>query len=89
MTDKERIEILQRAKLDIRNGNLVFICPTLERLYADKSGDGVFKVFPELKKHKPQNCNLYGAWFGGQEGKFTRLKVLDKLITEIKAKSNA
>lgn len=80
MTDKKRIEILEKAKGLIDNDTYTFICSALKHLlHAD-----LFKVFPELKKHKPRNCHISDAWFGGRKGKAVRLMVIDSMITEIK-----
>jgi hypothetical protein len=86
MTDKERIGILEKAKIRIDKNEDCFICPSLDRLIKSDIFTDVFKVFPELKKYKPLGCHLHGAWFGGQEGKYIRIKVLNNVIAEIKAK---
>lgn len=84
MTDKERIEILEKVKDEITNKGGAFICNELGRIV----GLDFFIIFPELENHKPKDKRLHQAWFGGKEGKAIRLKVLNSMITEIKAKSN-
>ncbi|KKL95757.1 hypothetical protein LCGC14_1851330, partial [marine sediment metagenome] len=46
----------------------------------------VFNLFPELKKHKPDNASINSAWWWGDNSRASRLKVLNKLIKEIKPK---
>jgi len=90
MTDEKRIEILEKVKEFIsKNEDGLFICPMLERLN-NNSRDTykeAIQVFPELIKHKPKDKSLHSAWWAGNEKK-PRIKVLNSMIKEIKAKSN-
>lgn len=91
MTDETRIEILKEVKRLIFNGEFSFICGALKWVVRDK-GCGfkeVFKIFPELKKHKPKKVVLDHPWWHLTErGKKSRIEVLKSMIKEIKTKSN-
>ena len=89
MTDKKRIEILDKAKELIDSEIHTFICFALEHLIEVETGihtplKMVFEIFPELMKHKPKEGDKYHAWFGGVAHKATRIKVLNSMIKEIK-----
>ena len=83
MTDKQRIEILEKVKERITNRTETYICNAIKRLTS--LDEDVFLLFPELSKHKPNE--RWHAWFSGDEIK-PRLKILNSMITEIKSKSN-
>lgn len=98
ITDKERIEILEKAKGHVESKKDGFICHAIDRelrkrgrsfLLHPQRNNRVFRVFPELKKHKPKGVFLGEPWYNGEvdEDIARRLKVLDSGITEIKAKS--
>lgn len=98
MTDIERIEILEKAKGNIESNKDGFICHAIDRelrkcrrsfLLYPNNVNRVFRVFPELKKHKPKGVFLGDPWFnsGGKDETVSRLKILDLGITEIKAKT--
>ena len=97
MTDKERIEILKKVKKLISSEQEHFICnaisEVLETHYNRNYLDDTKKVmkraktlFPELSKHKPK-MKIGNAWWRYWE-KEIRIKVLNSMIKEIKAKSN-
>ena len=93
MTDKERIEILEKVKINISDG---YICSALHYELISNGCEyfpfhsyglqRVKRMFPELTKHKPKDKRWGQIWWG--EDKAIRLKVLNSMITEIKAKSN-
>jgi len=87
MTDEKRIEILKKAKEKFVDGWTGFICVTLYHLLEAKSLKEVFKIFPELLKYKPKNKRKNQSWWDGEDRK-SRIKVLNSMIKEIKAKSN-
>lgn len=103
MTDKKRIKILKEAKMRIKKGDADFICHAinniLERSYrysiiqdtpiVIKEVNRVLKVFPEFEKHKPKKMDVYsgGGWWDCGYKK-PRIKAINSMITEIKAKSN-
>ena len=98
MTDKKRIEILEKVKGHIDSNKDGFICHAIDRelrkrgySYLDYPGniDRVFRMFPEFKKRKPKGVFLGEPWYNGKNAKDdtrSRLKVLNSMITEIKAK---
>ena len=94
MTDKKRIEILKKVKTNISDGE--YLCIVLHyalitngcKYFTFLSGGSqrVRRIFPELTKHKPKNKQWGQVWWFFS--KAPRLKVLNSMITEIKAKSN-
>ena len=89
MTDKKRIEILEEAKMLINSGMFVYICPTLQFLANESPyiSDNAPGLFPELLKHKPKNKKLNWHWWS-RSNIAIRIRVLNSMITEIKANSN-
>lgn len=89
MTDKERIKAL-RHTIKIVSREKSCICPVLEN--AVKVFGYTYKeirtIFPELKKHKPKPIrDIDGCWWDIKDTAI-RIRVLNSMIKEIKAKSN-
>ncbi len=88
LTDKKRIKILEIARKGIAQGVYNFICEALSDIMNCDMNMIIFDRFPELVKHKPVKRDLLRAWWDENQIK-RRINVLDSVITEIKAKSNA
>ena len=95
MTDKERIEILKKAKRRIEVGVETYICNAItyelkKRRYCifskDEYGrdiDRVMRIFPELKKLRPKGKGVHDGrgWWNFTED---RINAVNSMITEIK-----
>lgn len=97
MTDKERIEILEKAKGHINSDLDGFICHAIDRelrrrgysfLHHPQRINRVFRIFPELKKYKPKGVFLGEPWYNSRavDDTKSRLIILNSSITDIKAK---
>lgn len=85
MKNKERIEILEKAKELLIKGGYTYLCPVLYHAIdiAGANHNIIYKIFPELAKYKPKNKNIF--WWESS-AKEPRLEVLNSMIKEIKAK---
>ncbi len=101
MTDKIRIEVLKEAKKRIECEGSKFICIAINNTLRFVAGlnaldsksyhQRVSRIFPELRKHKPKGKVWGKIWWEDStdlKDNNIRLKVLNSIIKEIKAKSN-
>ena len=103
MTEKERIEVLEYAKKYLKKTHQCCICPAIDQSLMDVASlqylSGMFtnynrrlsRIFPELRRRKPKGRKWGQIWWNegtDKKDKIFRLKVLNSMITEIKANSN-
>lgn len=94
LTKEEKILVIEKALHSVRVSSNVwsYICPKASvvisslRNEEDVSNDEVLEIIPELANKKPKYSYTDTIWFpDGEEGKQSRIKLLEELLTELKA----
>ena len=82
MDNKEKYITITKVLKKIESGECIFICPTVELVL---NVPNAIKSIPELLDYKPDDRKPhYAWWYGDEEGKQQRIKVLKELQHKFK-----
>lgn len=85
MTKEQRIKVIEKAIQSIKTGDELVICLALKHVLGLERFMEVYDIFPELEKHKPTKPYTSNPWFPiNEDGKQSRLNILNKVLEEIK-----